>query len=102
MLGLYDGWVTGLRRAESSSRRDASPIEWDSSREMVKINPIATWSDADVDAYIEERGILVNPLRSEGYPSIGCSPCTLPVAPGADARSGRWAASSKNECGLHI
>jgi phosphoadenosine phosphosulfate reductase len=102
MLGLYDGWVTGLRRAESSSRRDASPIEWDDQREMVKINPIAKWSDDQVDAYIEERGILVNPLRSEGYPSIGCSPCTAPVAAGADPRSGRWAGSVKSECGLHI
>jgi phosphoadenosine phosphosulfate reductase len=102
MLGLYDGWVTGLRRAESSSRRDASPIEWDGAREMVKINPIAKWSDDEVDAYIADRGILVNPLRSEGYPSIGCSPCTAPVAVGADPRSGRWADSSKSECGLHI
>jgi phosphoadenosine phosphosulfate reductase len=102
MLGLYDGWVTGLRRAESSSRRDASPIEWDGAREMVKINPIAKWSDDQVDDYIEARGILVNPLRSEGYPSIGCSPCTARVAVGADPRSGRWANSSKSECGLHI
>jgi phosphoadenosine phosphosulfate reductase len=102
MLGLYDGWVTGLRRAESMSRKDAVAIEWDSRREMVKINPIVDWSDSDVDDYIEERGILVNPLRAEGYPSIGCAPCTVPVAEGADPRSGRWADSAKKECGLHL
>jgi phosphoadenosine phosphosulfate reductase len=102
MLGLYDGWVTGLRRAESMSRKDAAAIEWDSRREMVKINPIVNWTDDEVDNYIEERGILVNPLRTEGYPSIGCAPCTLPVAEGDDPRSGRWADSTKKECGLHL
>jgi phosphoadenosine phosphosulfate reductase len=102
MLGLYDGWVTGLRRAESMSRKDATAIEWDSRREMVKINPIVNWTDDEVDDYIEERGILVNPLRAEGYPSIGCAPCTMPVAEGDDPRSGRWADSTKKECGLHL
>jgi phosphoadenosine phosphosulfate reductase len=102
MLGLYDGWVTGLRRAESMSRKDATAIEWDSRREMVKINPIVNWTDDEVDDYIEERGILVNPLRAEGYPSIGCAPCTMPVAEGDDPRSGRWADSNKKECGLHL
>jgi phosphoadenosine phosphosulfate reductase len=102
MLGLYDGWVTGLRRAESMSRKDATAIEWDSRREMVKVNPIVNWTDDDVDDYIEERGILVNPLRAEGYPSIGCAPCTMPVAEGDDPRSGRWADSTKKECGLHL
>jgi phosphoadenosine phosphosulfate reductase len=102
MLGLYDGWVTGLRRTESMSRKDATAIEWDSRREMVKINPIVNWTDGEVDDYIEERGILVNPLRAEGYPSIGCAPCTMPVAEGDDPRSGRWADSTKKECGLHL
>jgi len=102
MLGLYDGWVSGLRRSESMSRKDATAIEWDSRREMVKINPIVNWTDDEVEDYIEERGILVNPLRAEGYPSIGCAPCTVPVAEGDDPRSGRWAASTKKECGLHL
>jgi phosphoadenosine phosphosulfate reductase len=102
MLGLYDGWVTGLRRAESMSRKDATAIEWDSRREMVKINPIVNWTDDEVEDYIEERSILVNPLRAEGYPSIGCAPCTIPVAEGDDPRSGRWADSPKKECGLHL
>jgi phosphoadenosine phosphosulfate reductase len=102
MLGLYDGWVTGLRRAESMSRKDATAIEWDSRREMVKINPIVNWTDNEVGDYIEEREILVNPLRAEGYPSIGCAPCTMPVAEGDDPRSGRWAGSPKKECGLHL
>jgi phosphoadenosine phosphosulfate reductase len=84
------------------SRKDATAIEWDSRREMVKINPIVSWTDDQVDDYIEERGILVNPLRAEGYPSIGCAPCTMPVAEGDDPRSGRWADSTKKECGLHL
>jgi phosphoadenosine phosphosulfate reductase len=102
MLGLYDGWVTGLRRADSMSRKDATAIEWDTRREMVKINPIVNWTDDDVEDYIEQRSILVNPLRAEGYPSIGCAPCTMPVAEGDDPRSGRWAGSPKRECGLHL
>jgi len=102
MLQLYDGWVTGLRRAESESRADAQPVEWDERREMVKVNPIVAWSDEEVAAYIEERGVLVNPLRSEGYPSIGCAPCTAKPASGDDPRAGRWAGTDKRECGIHL
>jgi len=98
----YSAWVTGIRRVEAPTRANAPLISFDKAFGLVKINPIAKWSDDQVDAYIEERGILVNPLRSEGYPSIGCSPCTAPVAAGADPRSGRWADTSKSECGLHI
>jgi phosphoadenosine phosphosulfate reductase len=101
MLNRYDGWVTGLRRVEASTRVGVMPVEWDGKREMLKINPIVTWSDSDVEAYIVEHGVLVNPLRSEGFPSIGCAPCTARVAPGADPRSGRWAGVAKEECGLH-
>jgi phosphoadenosine phosphosulfate reductase len=67
----------------------------------VKINPIAPWSDEQMQAYIDEHSILVNPLVDEGYPSIGCAPCTVKPAPGADPRSGRWAGKAKTECGLH-
>ena len=102
MLGLYDGWVTGLRRVESPTRADAQPIEWDERRQVVKVNPIVGWTDADVDAYIEEHNILVNPLVADGYPSIGCAPCTRRVADGDDARSGRWAGTGKRECGIHL
>jgi phosphoadenosine phosphosulfate reductase len=100
MLALYDGWITGLRRVESPSRVDTANIEWDSSRQMIKVNPIVDWTDDDVAAYIAERGILVNPLIGAGYPSIGCKPCTR-AATGDDARSGRWAGTSKLECGIH-
>ena len=102
MLGMYDGWVTGLRRTEAPTRVGVSPVEWDGKREMLKVNPIVAWSDEDVDRYIEERNILVNPLRSEGFLSIGCAPCTAKVEPGADPRSGRWAGQDKRECGLHV
>jgi phosphoadenosine phosphosulfate reductase len=102
MLGLYDGWVTGVRRSETTARQSAKPVEWDAKREMVKVNPIVAWTDEDVDAYIAERGVLVNPLLSEGYGSVGCAPCTARVLEGGDARAGRWAGTSKNECGIHL
>jgi phosphoadenosine phosphosulfate reductase len=102
MLGMYDGWVTGLRRTEAATRVGVQPIEWDGKREMLKVNPIVAWTDDDVEAYIEAHGILVNPLRSEGFLSIGCAPCTRQVAPGEDPRAGRWAGTDKKECGLHL
>jgi phosphoadenosine phosphosulfate reductase len=102
VLGLYDGWVTGLRRGETAARGAATPIEWDERRQIVKINPIVDWSDEDVAAYIDRRGILVNLLRSEGYGSIGCEPCTARLQPGQDARAGRWSGTGKNECGIHL
>ena len=100
-LGRYDAWITGLRRDETAQRREASPVEWDGRRQMVKVNPVVSWSQAHVDDYVAEHGILVNPLLYDGYPSIGCQPCTSRVAPGADPRSGRWAGTGKVECGLH-
>jgi phosphoadenosine phosphosulfate reductase len=102
ILGLYDGWVTGLRRGETASREEAGPIEWDERRQMVKINPIVDWSDADVASYLEEHEILVNLLRADGYGSIGCAPCTSRIEPGQDARAGRWSGTGKNECGIHL
>ena len=101
MLELYDGWVTGLRRVETPSRADAAAVEWDSRRCMLKVNPILDWTDDDVAAYIEERGLPVNPLLKEGYSSVGCQPCTARVGADAGARSGRWAGTSKLECGIH-
>jgi phosphoadenosine phosphosulfate reductase len=100
-LDPYDAWITGVRREETSARSDTQVVEWDAKRGMVKVNPIASWSQEQVDAYIAEHGVLVNPLVEEGYPSIGCATCTMRVAPGADPRSGRWAGTGKNECGLH-
>lgn len=100
-LRPYTAWMTGLRRAESPTRANARVVEWDADRRRVKVNPIVAWSDDDVESYIAERGLLVNPLQSEGYPSIGCFPCTRPVAPGEDPRAGRWPGRDKKECGLH-
>jgi phosphoadenosine phosphosulfate reductase len=100
-LRQYSAWITGVRRDETTSRRDAQPVEWDAKRQMFKVNPIVAWSQEQVDDYIAEHGILVNPLVYDGYPSIGCATCTLRIEPGADPRSGRWAGMGKNECGLH-
>jgi phosphoadenosine phosphosulfate reductase len=97
----YSAWVTGIRRVEAPTRANAPLISWDQAFNLVKINPIAAWSDEEMQAYIDANDILVNPLVFEGYPSIGCAPCTSKPVEGADPRSGRWAGSSKTECGLH-
>ena len=101
-LARYTAWASGIRRDEASTRRNVGVVEWDGKHGMVKVNPLACWTQSDVDAYIAEHGILVNPLVYDGYPSIGCAPCTRRVAPGDDPRSGRWAGSGKIECGLHV
>ena len=100
-LRPYDAWASGVRRAELASRADTPVVGWDAKRRKVKVNPLATWTDEQVVAYVAEHGILVNPLRQIGYTSIGCAPCTRPVAAGDDARSGRWAGQAKSECGIH-
>ncbi len=93
-------WMSGLRRSESETRMGA-PIVARDLRGLVKVNPIATWSDLDVEAYIRDHDVPTNPLLDQGYPSIGCWPCTKPVVEGEDARSGRWGGLGKTECGLH-
>ncbi|HEV7933868.1 MAG TPA: phosphoadenylyl-sulfate reductase [Actinomadura sp.] len=98
----YMAWFSGIRRDETASRRDRRVVEWDRKREMVKVNPILAWTEKDVDNYISDNGVLVNPLHYDDYPSIGCAPCTSPVAPGEDPRSGRWAGLGKSECGIHL
>ena len=100
-LAAYDAWATGLRRAETHNRVIAPVVGWDDKKQKVKVSPLARWSDGEIDKYIQEQGILVNPLQYDGYPSIGCWPCTRQVAPGEDPRSGRWAGSNKTECGIH-
>ncbi|MGI8666403.1 MAG: phosphoadenylyl-sulfate reductase [Jatrophihabitans sp.] len=100
-LAPYRAWASGLRRADSANRADVRVVEWDAKRNMVKINPIATWSDEQLADYIAENAILVNPLLSDGYGSIGCAPCTRRLLPGEQARAGRWAGTTKTECGLH-
>ena len=100
-LASYDAWATGLRRAETHNRVIAPVIGWDAKKSKVKVSPLARWSDDDVERYVAEHGVLVNPLVYDGYPSIGCAPCTRRVAPGEDPRSGRWAGTNKTECGIH-
>ena len=102
-LKPYTAWASGIRRDEATTRRHIGVVEWDAKREKVKVNPLARWTQEQYDAYIADHGILVNPLQSEGYPSICCAPCTRRVAPGEDPRSGRWAqVADKVECGLHV
>jgi phosphoadenosine phosphosulfate reductase len=97
----YSAWVTGLRRVEAPTRANAPLIGFDEAFKLVKVNPLAAWTDQDVQDYIDENDVLVNPLVYEGYPSIGCAPCTAKPAEGADPRSGRWQGLAKTECGLH-
>lgn len=97
----YLAWASGIRRDESSTRSRAGVVEWDATRSMVKVNPLADWTQSQVESYIATHDVLVNPLMAAGYQSVGCAPCTLPTAPGSDARSGRWAGLAKTECGLH-
>ena len=100
-LSGYDAWATGLRRDETHNRVIAPVIGWDEAKRKVKVSPLARWTDEEVDRYVAENNVLVNPLRYDGYPSIGCWPCTRRVADGEDPRSGRWAGTGKTECGIH-
>ena len=101
-LAGYSAWVTGIRRVDSPTRADSPVITFDEAFNLVKFNPLAAWTDDDMQAYIDTNGILVNPLVEEGYPSIGCAPCTAKPADGADPRSGRWQGLTKTECGMHV
>jgi phosphoadenosine phosphosulfate reductase len=100
-LSGYDAWATGLRRSETHNRVIAPVVGWDEKKQKVKVSPLARWSDDEVEKYIGDFGVLVNPLQYDGYPSIGCWPCTRRVASGEDPRSGRWAGTGKTECGIH-
>ena len=100
-LDPYDAWITGVRREETAARSDTKAVMWDPRREMVKVNPIVAWTQEQVDQYIADNGVLVNPLVYDGYPSIGCATCTMKVEAGADPRSGRWTGTGKTECGIH-
>jgi phosphoadenosine phosphosulfate reductase len=100
-LGGRDAWISGVRRSESPSRATAPIAHLDVGRGIVKVNPLAPWSELDVEGYIADHHLLVHPLKDRGYPSIGCWPCTRPVREGEDARAGRWSGTGKTECGLH-
>jgi phosphoadenosine phosphosulfate reductase len=93
-----DAWITGIRREQAATRAASSKIELDERRQIVKLNPLADWSEKDVWRYIFEHDLPYNPLHDEGYASIGCAPCTLP----GSGRDGRWAGTEKTECGIHV
>jgi len=95
-----DAWMTGLRRSETAQRRNAPIVSYDIGRAIVKVNPIATWTDLDIEGYVKDHDLPVHPLSDRGYASIGCWPCTRQTA-GDDSRSGRWASIEKTECGIH-
>lgn len=95
-------WMSGLRRTESTARAETPLVAYDATRGLVKINPIAGWSDADVAGYVRDHDLPIHPLSDRGYESIGCWPCTRPVGEDEDGRAGRWAGLDKTECGLHL
>ncbi len=101
-LGGYEVWFTGVRREEAPTRATTPLVIWDERNGLVKVNPVAAWTFDDLLDYAGAHQVPVNLLVSNGYPSIGCEPCTKPVAPGEDPRAGRWAGLSKTECGLHL
>jgi phosphoadenosine phosphosulfate reductase len=101
-LAGKSAWLTGLRRSETPTRANAPIVGFDLGRGMVKVNPIAPWTEDDVRQYEADRDLPRHPLHDRGYGSIGCWPCTRQVAPGEDPRSGRWAGTGKLECGLHV
>jgi phosphoadenosine phosphosulfate reductase len=101
-LAGKEAWMTGLKRVDAPTRREAAIVTYDENWGMVKVNPLATWTEQDVAGYAADHGIPRHPLQAKGYLSIGCAPTTRPVAIGEDPRSGRWADSDKVECGLHV
>jgi len=101
-LADYDAWAAGLRRDESPSRANTPVVHFEYARGKVKVNPIARWTQSDVDNYIARYDVPVNELLRRGYGSVGCWPCTRRTRAGEDARAGRWAMFDKTECGLHV
>ena len=101
-LAGYDGWITGRKRFQAGTRAALDFFEVEDGTGRIKINPLAHWAPQDVRAYMDENRLPRHPLVARGYPSIGCAPCTSPVAPGEDPRAGRWRGSEKQECGIHF
>ncbi len=95
-------WISAIRKDQTTDRSVAGVVQWDAKFELVKVNPLLNWTKKEVWKYILDRGVPYNPLHNEGYPSIGCWPCTNAVGAGGDDRSGRWAGKKKKECGLHV
>jgi phosphoadenosine phosphosulfate reductase len=101
-LANQRAWITGIRATQTSLRARAARIEWDAANGLVKLNPMLHWTHEQVWAYIRAHDLPFSRLHLQGYPSIGCQPCTRPVRPGDDPRAGRWAGSGKTECGIHL
>lgn len=99
-----DIWITGLRRGQSSARGEIPFAEWSPDGRTIKVNPLADWTSDDIDLAVDDHDIPVNPLHQQGYPSIGCAPCTRAIQPGEDPRAGRWwwELDKRRECGLHV
>lgn len=97
----YGAWISSIRGDQSNDRANTPKVGWDKKFNLVKINPLLNWTKKDVWSFVVANGVPYNPLHDAGYPSIGCWPCTQPVAPGDDERAGRWAGKAKTECGLH-
>lgn len=102
VLSGYDAWITGIRREQAPTRANSKKVEWDAKFQLVKLNPLASWTQKDVWNYIMKHQVPYNPLHDRNYPSIGCEKCTRPVMPGEDPRAGRWSGFDKTECGLHV
>ncbi|GLB68853.1 phosphoadenosine phosphosulfate reductase [Arthrobacter mangrovi] len=100
-LAGYRVWFTGVRRDEAPTRTNTPLVGWDEAHGLVKVNPVAAWSFEELTGYASRHAVPLNLLLQHGYPSIGCRPCTRPVAPGEDPRAGRWAGLAKTECGIH-
>lgn len=98
----YDAWISAIRRDQTSHRAAAGVVQWDAKFSLVKVNPLLSWTKSDVWRFVHDNGVPYNPLHDQGYPSIGCWPCTVAVGEGEDERSGRWAGTAKKECGLHV
>lgn len=101
-LATQRAWVTGIRRDQTRHRANTALVEWDLPNGLVKLNPLAAWTNDQVWDHIQAHDLPFNKLHRQGYPSIGCWPCTRAVAPGEDPRAGRWAAFDKTECGIHL
>ena len=101
VLAPYTAWATGVRRTDSVGRANTPVVSWSESKQMIKIAPIAGWTDDDVADYAEQHGLISNPLLADGYLSIGCEPCTAKPT-GDDLRAGRWAGLGKTECGIQL
>jgi len=98
----HSAWISSIRRDQTRDRAVAKVVQWDSKFNLAKVNPLLTWTFKDVWNFVHKNKIPYNPLHDQGYPSIGCWPCTGQAEPGGDERSGRWAGTKKKECGLHV